>query len=133
MTRRRSRFEEAFEADLKARKVKYEYEATTFSYTVPKTYTPDFKIGNIYIETKGYHKGIQVYLQQFVHFRRQNPELDVRFVFDRGIANKKLGVKMTYADWANKNNIKWAEETIPDEWLKEANGKVKRAKIHKDR
>jgi hypothetical protein len=117
--RRRSKFEERFEADLQSRGVSYDYEPDTFRYVIPTSYTPDFKIGSMYIETKGYHPGIREYLSGFVHFKRQNPEIDVRFVFDIGITNKKLGKVQTFGSWAEKHGIKYAEGTIPQEWLDE--------------
>ena len=113
----KSKFEERFAADLKRRGIKFDYEATKFSYSVPKTYRPDFKIGDMYIETKGYHPGIKKYLSDFLHFKKQNPEVDIRFIFDEGIPQKKLGTKMTFASWADKHGIKWSESTLPKEWI----------------
>ena len=114
----KSNFEENFAADLKRRKIEFEYEATRFHYSIPKSYRPDFKIGDMYIETKGYHPGFKKYLSDFLHFKAQNPDVDIRFVFDKGIPQKKIGTKMTVAAWADRHNIKWSEATLPKEWLK---------------
>lgn len=48
-----------------------------------------------------------------------HPELDIRFVFQRGSNPLYTGSKTTYIDWAIKNNYKYADKgIIPDEWLK---------------
>lgn len=117
----KSEFERRFVNDLENRGIEYAYEAEKFHYSVPKSYRPDFKVGKFFIECKGYHRGIHQYLHSFIHFKRQHPNVDVRFVFDVGISTKRVSktTKMTFADWANRNNIKWAEEIIPEEWLHE--------------
>lgn len=121
MSKRRSKFEETFELDLKLRGVKYEYEPQKFEYTVTRNYTPDFKIGDMYIETKGYHRGIGDWMRNLKWIRKSNPDMDLRIVFDHGIAQKKIrkGAKMNFGQWADKQDIKWSEMKIPQEWLEE--------------
>jgi hypothetical protein len=49
----------------------------------------------------------------------QYPELDIRFVFMRASNPIYKGSKTTYADWAERYEIPWADGRIPEEWLKE--------------
>ena len=50
----RSTLEERVQLNLKNRGVAYEYEPCKLPYTVTRNYTPDLKIGETYIEVKGY-------------------------------------------------------------------------------
>ena len=119
MIKRRSKFEETFELSLKQKGIKYEYEPQKFEYTVIKTYTPDFKIGNMYIETKGYHKGIAEWMQNLKWIRKSHPKMDLRIIFDHSIPKKKIrkGAKMNFGQWADKQNILWAEMKLPQSWI----------------
>ena len=50
--------------------------------------------------------------------KKQNPELDIRFVFQAPYNKLYKGAKSTYAQWAEKNGFKWAHySSIPVEWL----------------
>ena len=100
------------------------YETDKITYTVPErqsTYTPDFRIntsnGEFYIEGKGRwtvddrHKHLLI--------REQHPNLDIRFVFSNANAKLYKGSPTTYAQWCDKFGFRYANKTIPPEWLKE--------------
>jgi len=53
--------------------------------------------------------------------RRQHPDLDIRIVFQNPYTKIRKGSKTTYADWASKNGILWANKEIPDTWIAEKN------------
>ena len=117
----RSTLEERVQLNLKNRGVAYEYEPCKLPYTVTRNYTPDLKIGETYIEVKGYfRKDAQ---RKMRNMKEQHPELDIRFLFQRanspvqGAKKRKDGTKMTCGEWADKHNFIWAEEIIPDGWI----------------
>lgn len=97
------------------------YETEKISYTVPeknRNYIPDFILPNgIYVEAKG--RLTLADRQKMVWVKKSNPDLDIRFVFQRKNNYIRKGSKTTYADWAEKNGFPYAEGTIPDEWLNE--------------
>lgn len=105
---------------LKKRRVKFEYERTRIPYVVNETrkYTPDFKLPNgIYIETKGRFTAAD--RKKHLLIKKQHPDLDIRFVFSNPRAKIRKGSKTSYADWCDKHGFKYAQETIPLEWIKE--------------
>ena len=52
----RSRLEEQVAELLTNLKVEYGYEPDKFNYVIEAKYTPDFKVGDVYLETKGFFK-----------------------------------------------------------------------------
>tara|TARA_R110002094_G_scaffold31707_1_gene44455 strand:- start:84 stop:455 length:372 start_codon:yes stop_codon:yes gene_type:complete len=115
----RSKFELKLATYLANNKVKFEYEKDKFKY-LPKirTYNPDFYIPetDIYIEAKGeFTTADRV---KMVLVQQQHKELDIRMVFMNAKNKIYKGSKTTYADWCDKHNYKWANETIPADWLK---------------
>ena len=56
----------------------------------------------------------------------QHPELDIRMVFMRPNNKLNKNSRTTYAQWCDKNNIKWANKYIPTEWIKEGKKHPKR-------
>jgi hypothetical protein len=51
--------------------------------------------------------------------KEQNPNLDIRFLFQNSKNKINKGSKTTYADWAIKNGFKFADKIVPDEWINE--------------
>ena len=97
--------------------VKYEYESTKVSYVISHHYIPDFVLPNgVWLETKGYwdskdRKKIKSVIQQ-------NPDIDLRMVFQAPYNTISKKSKTTYASWCEKNNIKWCSfSNIPITWL----------------
>jgi hypothetical protein len=122
--KRRSKLELRFEDILKDFEVNYDYEVTKIPYTVPEskhTYTVDWTLVNgLLIETKGYLSDHRE-RYKYVLLKEQNPNLDLRFVFDN--PNKLCGgTKMTHGAWATKYNFKWCSIKDVDQiqaWVKE--------------
>ena len=82
------------------------------------SYTPDIILPNgIILEVKG--RLVKADRDKHLLIKEQHPNLDIRFVFQ--CANNKIrkGSKTTYAQWCEKNDIKWCEKIVPDSWLKE--------------
>ena len=130
MIGKRSMGEVRFAADnLDGKPINAEYEPDKFSYLVHKTcnYTPDFRVtirkptpktkGKIfYIEFKGVLDLATRSKMKLV--KEQHPTLDIRFVFQSASNKIRKGSKTTYGMWADQHGFKWADNTIPKEWLK---------------
>lgn len=123
----RSGLEEKNAKHLQQMGVNVEFESIKVGYTVPETkhtYTPDFTLPNgILIETKGKLEPKDRAKHIFV--KRQNPDLDIRFVFMRPNDPINKGSKTTYANWCDTNGFRWATKLIPQNWVEEAGPSIK--------
>jgi len=97
----------------------YEPATPRIMYNIPFRYIPDFVLPNgIFIEAKGWLRPRDRTKMRKV--REQNPDLDIRFVFQR--ANSRVGKSKnseTYWEWAERLGFQWAETHIPKEWFYE--------------
>ena len=117
--------------DMDNRGICFYYEPERWSWNPPpKKYTVDFKVVRadgscFYVEYKGYFRTEDK--TKMAAIKKQYPEKDIRLVFTypdkpvEGATVRKDGTKLSNAEWATKNGYKFAEKTIPDEWL-ERNG-----------
>lgn len=117
----RSGLEERIAEQLDKAGIEYTYEKVKLNYIKPASkhvYTPDFVLANgIIVETKG--RFLPADRQKHILVKRHNPALDIRFVFSNSKARISKVSKTTYADWCIKNGFKFADKTIPEEWLHE--------------
>lgn len=116
MARKQSGFERTFEANLKTRKIKFEFEKLKLPYTLEREYWPDYTFPDqpFIIETKGLLD--RESKAKMLAVKRRYPELDIRFVFMN--ADKKIpGTRQTHGEWATKNGFIWANGTAPEEWF----------------
>jgi hypothetical protein len=98
----RSGFEEDVRRLLKSKKIKFEYETVSIPYTVSAVYKPDFIIGKIHIETKGWLRPSD--RKKLLLVKKQNPDLDIRLWFMQdNFLNKNKKTK--YSEWADKNGF----------------------------
>lgn len=117
----RSGFEKKIydEAVRQRKKMVYEPQEPRIMYNIPFRYIPDFILPNgIIIEAKGWLRPRDRTKMRKV--REQNPDLDIRFVFQR--ANTKVGKSKNseqYWQWAERLGFQWAETHIPLAWWKE--------------
>jgi len=90
-------------------------ETSWVSSVLPKVYNPDFTIGDIYIETKGYFD--QDDRRKMKHVKRCNPDLDIRIWFQKdGYLTKSK--KKRYSDWARDNGYEYhVGEDFPEHWF----------------
>ena len=123
----RSGLEEDLAESLRARGVKYTYEETKIKYIQPATehqYTADFELENgIIIESKG--RFLVADRKKHLLIKRQQPHLDIRFVFSNSKQKISKASRTTYADWCNKNGFLYADKEIPDSWIKERRRSMK--------
>ena len=97
--------------------VDYEYEGCSFTYTIEHKYTPDFVLPNgVILETKGYwDPADRRKIRQVI---ADNPEIDLRMIFQDPYKKISKKSKTTYAKWCQRYGIKWcAFHTIPIDWL----------------
>lgn len=121
----RSRLEEQVAALLKKLNIKFEYEPDKFSYVIEAKYTPDFKVGDVYLETKGFFKPAD--RRKMLAVKKANPDLDVRLVFQAPYNKISKSSKTTYAMWAERHGFQWCSyTTIPLSWLNEDKQKAGR-------
>lgn len=97
--------------------VKYEYESTKVPYVLMCKYTPDFLLPNgVYLECKGFLKPED--RRKMVAVKKENPDLDIRFVFQAPYNKISKGSKTTYAMWCEKHGFPYCSyQTIPIDWL----------------
>lgn len=124
MVGKRSMGEVSFEQDLLSKySGNVEYEADTFNFHVKEVrkYTPDWTIHlpdgrQMYIEYKGV---LDVATRKkMLLIKEQYPDIDIRFVFQRGANFIRKGSKTTYMMWAKQHGFPCADGSIPKSWLK---------------
>ena len=113
----RSGLEEQVAKLLEGLGVTYEYESCKVPYTIQHHYHPDFILPNhVYLETKGYWSPED--RRKIAAVKRDNPELDLRMVFQSPFNKISKKSKTTYAMWCEKHAIPWTSfHNIPLEWL----------------
>jgi len=110
---------------LKQQGVKYVYEKAPTYFTPPsrrcrKTFDWHITLASgkeLIVETKGWWEPKARIAE--LHAIRQNPQLDIRYVFQNANAKIRKGSKTTYADVCRKEGVLYAEGVIPPEWLRE--------------
>ena len=117
----RSGFEHKVSEQLTEQKIKFGYEDTVIEYTIPERkskYTVDFTLPNgILVETKG--RWVAADRKKHLLIKKQQPELDIRLVFQSAKSKISKGSETTYADYCDKHGIQWAEKQIPESWINE--------------
>lgn len=129
----RNNFEEAIDVQLKLSGVEYGYEVEKIPYTIHSSYLPDFVLNldghRRYIECKGHFRVED--RRKLAAVKRQYPDIDLRIVFYR---IPKLAIQR----WCKRNNILWAFQTIPLDWLpmtktKHPKNKYERMKVNAEK
>ena len=117
----RSGLEERIAEQLDKARVEYTYEQVKLKYIKPASehlYTPDFALPNeLIVETIG--RFLQADRMKHLLVKEQNPTMDIRFVFSNSNSRISKTSKTTYAAWCEKHGFKYADKTIPQEWLDE--------------
>lgn len=127
----RSDLEETVAGQLEKAGVAFDYEGVVLEFEIPARkakYNPDFPIIGcpIILETKGRfgHRGSRKDAAEVRHrlilAKQQNPQADIRLVFQN--ANYKIypGSKTTYAKWAEDHGFPWADKgRVPQAWIDE--------------
>ena len=114
----RSMFEVTIADAAESAGMKLTYEPHTIPYTIKGNYVPDFQLPNgILIEAKGYLDAGTC--RKMLSVKASNPELDIRFVFQKANGKRNKRAKLQNWQWAEKHGFLWSEGTIPLTWWKE--------------
>ena len=95
----------------------YEYESTKVPYVIEHRYCPDFILPNgIWLEVKGYFSSAdRTKIKEVI---KQNPDIDLRMVFQAPFNKLNKKSKTTYAMWCDRHGVKWTSyANIPLQWL----------------
>ena len=113
----RSKLEERIADLLSELGISYEYESTRVPYTIQHFYSPDFILPNyVHLEAKGYWEPKD--RRKILAVKKENPDLDLRMVFQAPYNTISKKSKTTYAQWCEKHDIPWcAFHTIPLDWV----------------
>ena len=113
----RSKLEKNIANLLEGLGVSYEYESTKVPYTIQHNYLPDFVLPNhVYLEAKGYWDPPD--RRKVLAVKRDNPDIDIRMVFQAPYNTISKKSKTTYAQWCEKHDIPWTSyHDIPLDWL----------------
>ena len=113
----KSKLEERIATLFVTRGVQYEYESEKISYTIQHHYCPDFVLPNhVYLEAKGYWAPAD--RRKILAVKKDNPDMDLRMVFQAPYNKINKKSKTTYAMWCEKHDIPWtAYHDIPIDWL----------------
>jgi len=100
----------------------FEYENDILMWFSTHKYTPDFTLQTrsgktIYIEAKGWMRPQD--RTKMIRVKENNPDADIRFVFERSTTKLRRSSKTTYAMWATKHGFKYSDLVVPREWLEE--------------
>ena len=116
-SRYRSQLEEKVADLLLKLDVKYDYETVKIAYTIPHNYFPDFILPNgIILECKGYWDAAD--RRKIKSVKEQNPDIDLRMVFQSPFNTISKKSNTTYAQWCEKHDIPWTSfQNIPLDWL----------------
>ena len=113
----RSKLEEQVAELLEELVFEYMYESEKISYEIEAQYIPDFKVGDVYFEAKGYFPSDQRRKMKAV--KKSNPDLDIRMIFQAPYNKISKHSKTTYAKWAERNGFPWcAYYAIPIDWFR---------------
>lgn len=121
----RSGLEEKIAAQLKLAGIDPKFETLKLPFEEHKhrTYTPDFPVGKrIIIETKGRFQTND--RMKMLEVKKQYPEYEFRFVFSNANAKISKVSQTSYGRWCDNNGFKWANKTIPLEWIEEIKGEL---------
>ena len=113
----RSGLEEQIAKLLTGLGVTYEYESCKVPYIIQHHYHPDFILPNhVYLEAKGYWSATD--RRKIAAVKKDNPDLDIRMVFQAPYNKISKRSKTTYAQWGERHEIPWAHfHDIPLDWL----------------
>lgn len=119
----RSRLEDRIAAQLEEAGCPFTYERTRHPYIIPARkahYVEDFDLNEVFIvEAKGYFTPDD--RKKLLLLKDQNPDLDIRLVFQRASNKLHKNSPTTYGKWCDDHGFKWADGgVIPQAWVDEA-------------
>ncbi len=114
----KSQFERDVFATIERNGLTAEYETLKISYKTVHNYIPDVILPNgIIVELKGYFDPRAQVKMRAV--KKENPHLDIRFVFMNSRNKLHKRSKLTYGGWCEKYGFPYADGMIPIKWWSE--------------
>lgn len=113
----RSQLEQQVEEALISQGYSPQYETEKFGYVLHRKYTPDFKVGNVYVEVKGWWPPAE--RTKFLAVIMNNPGLPIFVALQRPHLTLSKQSKTTYAQWCTKHGIAWCPVPIPPEFMQQ--------------
>lgn len=111
----RSKLETEVEQALIAQGLSPSYETERFPYVLHRKYTPDFKVGDVYVEVKGWWPPAE--RAKFLAVIINNPGLPIFVALQRPYMTLSKQSKTTYAQWCDKHGIAWCPIPIPPDFM----------------
>ena len=113
----RSQFERKLATFLECAGTHFSYETSVINYKRASVYVPDFYLPEVgfFIEAKGYFSPQDRGKHLLV--KRENPKIQVRFVFQNAYQTLSKKSSTTYAKWCEQHGFLWAHKVIPTSWL----------------
>ena len=101
--------------------VAVEYETEKIPYVISHSYIPDYILvgpkKKFYIEVKGWFPGID--RRKFLAVIQQNPDMDIRILFQKPKTRISKYSDMTYAEWSTKHKLIWGSFEDLQRWIRE--------------
>jgi hypothetical protein len=113
----RSNLETQVEEALLAQGYAPQYEPEKFGYVLHRQYRPDFKVGDVYVEVKGWWPPAE--RTKFLAVIMNNPGLPIFVALQRPFMTLSKQSKTTYAQWCTKHGVAWCPIPIPPDFIKQ--------------
>ena len=113
----RSQLEDQVEKSLSAQGFSPSYEVDKFNYVLHRKYTPDFRVGDVYVEVKGWWPSAE--RTKFLAVVMNNPGLPIFVALQRPHMTLSKQSKTTYAKWCQKHGIAWCPVPIPKDFMQQ--------------
>ena len=99
----------------------FEYEPYKIPYWTPGNYTPDFVLGDILVEAKGYFRPGDTKKYKAIRdaLKEEGGSRELVFLLQYPGKRVRKGTKLTMSDWCEKENIEWFD--IPEDVVDYAN------------
>lgn len=95
------------------------YEQSKYEYILKRKYTPDFQVGDVFIEVKGWWPPHE--RQKFLSVLAANPKLKIFVALQRPEQRLSKTSSTTLAKWCEKHGVCWSSIPIPrsfiERWL----------------
>lgn len=111
----RSQLEQDVEQALQSQGYQPQYETEKFPYVLHRKYTPDFRVGDVYVEVKGWWPSAE--RAKFLSVIFSNPDLPIFVALQRPLLTLSKQSKTTYAQWCSKHGIAWCPIPIPPDFM----------------
>jgi hypothetical protein len=105
MAKKRSGFEEKVGEILEP--AGFLYEPFSIPYYSEHKYTPDFTIGDLMVETKGWFRPGDRQKYQAIAKAARDYDSELVFLLQSPLKKVAKGAQLTMSGWCNKHDIKW--------------------------